>query len=53
MTDEISGIESALRLLQSKVEYVRHSDIYGFRIPTPLSSNGDVLYILKTHSSWA
>jgi hypothetical protein len=52
MTDGFLGIESALGLSQSKAEYVKHSVINGFRIPTPLCGNGDALYILKTHSSW-
>jgi hypothetical protein len=52
MMDGVSGVESTLRLSQSKAECVRHSDSYAFRIPTPLCGNGDVLCILKTHSSW-
>ena len=52
MTDGFSGVESALRLSQSKAECVRHSLFYGYRIPTRLCDNGDVLYILKTYSSW-
>ncbi len=52
MTDGYSGAESALSLLQSKAEHVRHSYSYGFRDLTRLSSKGDVLCVLKTHSSW-
>jgi hypothetical protein len=52
MMDGFSGVESALRLSQSKAECVRHIDIYGFRFPTLLYGNGNVLYILKTYSSW-
>ena len=47
MTDGFSGVERALILLQSKAEYVNHSDIYEFRIPTQLCSNGDVLCVLN------
>ena len=49
---EFSGAESALSLSQSKTEYVSHSYSYDFRVLTPLCSKGDVLCVLKTHSSW-
>ena len=52
MTDEFSGVESALSLSQSKAEHVSHSNSYGFRVPTQLCGRGGVLGILKTHSSW-
>jgi hypothetical protein len=48
MTNGFSGVESALRLSPSKAK--RNS--YGFRFLTPVCGNGDVLSILKTHSSW-
>jgi hypothetical protein len=47
MTNGISGVESALRFSQCKAECIRHSDTYGFRIPTQLRGNGDVLCILN------
>jgi hypothetical protein len=47
MTGEVSGAERAPRLSQSKAEYVKHSDIYGSPVPTPLSGNGDVLHFLN------
>ncbi len=44
MTEGFSGVEIALRLSQSKAECVRHSYCsFGFRIPTPLCGNSDVL----------
>jgi hypothetical protein len=52
MTEGFSGVESALSLSQSKVEFVRHSFAYNFGIPTPLCGQIDVLFILKTYSSW-
>jgi hypothetical protein len=51
MTDGFSGAESASDLLQSKAEHVMHSYSYGFRVLTQLCGKGDVLYVLKIHSS--
>jgi hypothetical protein len=48
MTDGFSDVESALR----KAECVRHSYSYVFRVLMRLSGEGDVLCVLKTHSSW-
>jgi hypothetical protein len=52
MTNGFSGAESGSDLLQSKAEHVRHSNSYGFRVLTQLCGKGDVLCVLKTHSSW-
>jgi hypothetical protein len=52
MTDGFSGTESVSSLSQNKVEHVSHSDSYGFRVLTQLCGKGDVLFVLKTHSSW-
>ena len=52
VTDGFSGAEIALSLSQSKAEYVRHIYSYGFRVLTRLSGKGDVLCVLKTHTSW-
>jgi hypothetical protein len=52
MTNGSSGLESTLKLSQSKAEYVSHSHSYGFRIPTRVYGNGDVICILKTGLLW-
>ena len=47
ITGGFSGLERTSGLSQSKAEYVRHSDIYGFRTAMPLCGNGDVLCALN------
>ncbi|MEN8131324.1 MAG: hypothetical protein ABFS45_14250 [Pseudomonadota bacterium] len=52
MMDGFLDAQSVLDLLESKAEHVRHRYSYGFRVLTPLCGKGDVLWVLKTHSSW-
>ena len=52
MMDGYSDVESVLRSLQSKAEYENHSYSCDFRISTLLCGIGNMLYMLKTPSSW-
>lgn len=52
MTDGLSGLECALNVSQSEAEPLSHSYFYDLSVSTPPYGKGDVLYILKAHSSW-
>jgi hypothetical protein len=51
MTGRFSVAESASPLPHSKIEHVRHSYSYAFRVLTQLCGKGGVPCVLKTHSS--
>ena len=52
MTVEYSGTRSTSNLLQSEAGHLRHRYSHDFRVLMRLSSKGDVLCVLKIHSSW-
>lgn len=46
MTDRFSGAENVSSLSPSKAEHVRHSETYGFHVPTQVCGQGGVLCVL-------